>query len=279
MARSIKVPKPVLHLKIPKLPDPNSDEPEVFAEMTLQEHLEELRSRIMKIAIGVGLALIIGFIFSQKVLMQIAEKANAVGNVDVRSPTDPITATFKVSLYVAIAITMPLIVYQIIAFLAPGLTRREKRLVFMSLPFVSLLFVLGAAYAYFVAAPKALYFLSNWNTAVFNWQPDASELLNFFLALIIGLGIAFQLPVIMFVLAKIGIVSPAKMRKWRKYAIVLMLIAAAIITPSTDPYNMAIVAVPLLVLYEFGIIISHFFARTALRSSTPAVDASNSDDV
>lgn len=278
MARSVKLPKPVLHLKIPKLPDPNSDEPEVFAEMTLQEHLEELRSRILKIAIGVGLAFIIGFIFSQQILMQIAEKAGAVGEVDIRAPTDPLTLTFKVALYVAIAIAMPLIIYQIIAFLAPGLTRKEKRLIYTSLPFVSVLFVLGAAYAYFVAAPKALYFLSHWNTSVFVWQPDGPELVNFFLALIVGLGVAFQLPVVMFVLAKIGIVSPAKMRAWRKYAIIVMLIAAAIITPSTDPYNMSLVAIPLIILYEFGILISHFFARATLRKPKE-IEAGTSDDV
>src|SRR6478609_6667404 len=121
---------------------------------------------------------------------------------------------------------MPLIIYQIIAFLAPGFTRREKRLIYISLPFVSILFLLGASYAYFVAAPKALWFLKNWNTSVFVWQPDGPELVNFFLTLILGLGAAFQLPVVMFILAKIGIVSPKKMRAWRKYALILMLIAA-----------------------------------------------------
>lgn len=278
MARSIRVPKPILHLRVPKLPDPNSAEPEIFAEMTLQEHLEELRSRILKCAIAVGLAMIFGFWAAPKILMQIAEKAGAVGEVDIRSPTDPLTLTFKVGAYIGVAIAMPIIVYQIIAFLAPGLTRKEKRLIYISLPFVSILFLLGASYGYFVAAPKALWFLKNWNPGVFVWQPDGPELVNFFLTLILGLGAAFQLPVVMFVLAKIGIVSPKKMRAWRKYALILMLIAAAIITPSTDPFNMSIVAVPLLILYEIGILLSQFFAKTTFRGATAVADSS-SDDV
>ena len=279
MARSIRVPKPVLHLKIPRLPDPNSPEPEVFAEMTLQEHLEELRSRILKCAIGIGLGMIFGFWAAPHVLMQIAEKAHAVGKVDILSPTDPLTLTFKVGAYIGVALAMPIIVYQLIAFLAPGLTRKEKRLLLSSLPFVVVLFLAGASYGYFVAAPKALWFLKNWNPGVFLWQPNGPQLIDFFLTIILGLGAAFQLPVVMFVLAKIGIVSPKRMRAWRKYALILMLILAAIITPSTDPFNMSLVAVPLLILYEAGIWISQIFIKTTMRNSKAAAIDASIDDV
>ncbi|MGI8405191.1 MAG: twin-arginine translocase subunit TatC, partial [Thermomicrobiales bacterium] len=124
---------------------------------------------------------------------------------------------------------------------------------------------------YYVAAPRALYFLSNWNVGAFNWQPDGPEVLTFFLTLMIGLGLAFQLPVIMFILAKIGIVSSQKMRQWRKYAYLILCILAAVITPSTDPFNMGIVAVPLVILYEFGLVITRIFAKTSLRSKLPAM--------
>ncbi len=167
---------------------------------------------------------------------------------------------------------MPIIVYQIIAFLSPGMTRKEKRFLYMSLPFVTVLFVLGVYYGYFIAAPRALYFLSNWNEEVFNWQPTGNDTVAFFLTLMIGLGVAFQLPVIMFILSKLGIARPYQMRKWRKYAFLLLLVASAIITPSTDPYNMAIVAVPLIVLYEVGIIISSVFAKTPLQTKNATVD-------
>ncbi len=268
MAR-MKVPAVKLSkLKVPRLPQVDPDTPDVFEEMTLQEHLVELRDRIMKVCIGVGLAFVIGAILSPRLLEQMRNNANLENTgFDIRAPTEPLTLFFKVALYIAIAIAMPLIVYQIIAFLAPGLTNKEKRLIYMSLPFVSLLFIAGCAYGYFVAAPRALYFLSNFLGDIFAWNPDGNEILSFFLTLMIGLGLSFQLPVIMFILAKIGIVTPQKMREWRRYAYLCLTILAAVITPSTDPINMAIVAIPLVILYEAGVIISSVFAKTSFRQS------------
>ncbi|MGI8485578.1 MAG: twin-arginine translocase subunit TatC [Thermomicrobiales bacterium] len=239
--------------------------PDIFEEMTLQEHLVEVRNRLMRIVIVILPLFVFGFLFASKVLVEIKDKANASQGLDVRSPTDPLTLTFKIAVYIALSIGMPVIVYQIVAFLSPGLTRQEKKILYTSLPFVSILFIAGAAYGYFVAAPRALFFLSTWNSHAFNWQPDGPETISFFLTLMVGLGISFQLPVIMFILAKIGIVTPRLMRRWRKYSILLIAVAAAVITPSTDPINMMIVAIPLYVLYEVGIIISSVFAKTSLR--------------
>ena len=272
VARSINV--PVWKFKIPRLPQHDPNTPDVFEEMTLQEHLIELRDRIMKVCIGVGLAFVVGAIFSKFLLQQMMIHAQLEGTgFDIRSPTDPLTLYFKVALYIAVAITMPLIVYQIIAFLAPGLTNREKRVLYGSLPFVSILFMAGIAYGYFIAAPRALLFLSGFLSDIFDWNPDGAEILTFFLTLMIGLGLAFQLPVIMFILAKIGIVSAQKMREWRRYAYLMLTIVAAVITPSTDPINMAIVAIPLVILYEAGAAISAIFAKTGFRQETEAITA------
>jgi len=266
MARTIKV--PAWKFKIPRLPSVDPNTPDVFDEMTLQEHLVELRDRIMKICIGIGLSFVVGAFSARFLLEQIVKEARVEDTgLDISAPTDPLTLYFKVALYIAIAISMPLIVYQLIAFLAPGLTRKEKRIVYGSLPFVTILFVAGVLYAYYVAAPRALMFLSGFFSGIFSWDPDGSEVLSFFLTLMIGLGLAFQLPVIMFVLAKIGIVSPRKMREWRRYAYLMLVIVAAVITPSTDPINMAIVAIPLVLLYEAGVIISSIFAKTGLRNA------------
>lgn len=266
MARTLKN-HPFGKIRVPRLPEV-TDEPDVFDEMTLQEHLEELRDRIMKMVIAIVPAFLFGFFLAGRVLTDISNKANSVNGLDVKSPTETLTLTFKIALYVAIAICMPIIVYQIVSFLAPGMTRKEKRVLFSALPFTTVLFAVGVYYGYFIAAPRALYFLSNWNTSAFDWQPDGNETVSFFMTLMIGLGLAFQLPVIMYIVAKIGVITPRQMRKWRKYAFMLLLIAAAIITPSTDPYNMAIVAIPLIILYEFGIIISSIFAKTGLRGES-----------
>lgn len=266
MARSIK--QFIPNIRLPRLPEV-TDEPDVFEEMTLQEHLVELRDRIMKMVIAIVPAFIFGFIIQGRILQDIKEKANAVEGLDVLNPTDTLTLSFKVALYVAIAICMPVIVYQFVAFLAPGMTRKEKRILFSALPFVTILFAAGVFYGYEIAAPRALYFLSTWNTDAFDWQPDGNQTVSFFLTLMIGLGLAFQLPVIMFILAKIGIAGPKEMRKWRKYAFLGLLVVSAVITPSTDPFNMAVVAVPLVILYEAGIIISSIFAKTGVRTKTP----------
>jgi sec-independent protein translocase protein TatC len=240
---------------------PSPDEPDVFEEMTLAEHLDELRSRIVKSCLAIGGAFVFGIIFASPLLHLIVKQAQAQasGGFDIRSPTDPITIYFKIALYIAIGFATPVILWQVIGFLAPGLTRKEKRLLFTSLPFVSLLFVMGVAYAFFFAAPRAFIFLSSFQKGSFQWQPDAPEIISFYLTLMIGLGFAFELPAVMFVIAKIGLVSAKKMAQYRRYAFILVLIAAAVITPSTDPFNMMIVAVPLYVLYELGLLLGKLF--------------------
>lgn len=262
MARSLRPPKirlpaKVTSLRIPRLPDPN--EPDVFEEMTLQEHLEELRDRIVRSAFSVAGAFLIGILFSKRLLKQVAEQASVEGGLDIQAPTDTITIYFKIAMYIALAITSPILVYQFVAFMAPGLTRKEKRILYTSLPFVTILLVAGASYAYFFAAPRAMAFLKGFGEGIFSWDPDGNQVINFYLTLMIGLGFAFQLPVIMFILAKLRIVGPKKMSQYRRFAFIGILIASAIITPSTDPVNMAVVAIPLALLYEVGIILARMF--------------------
>jgi sec-independent protein translocase protein TatC len=268
MARQLRI--PTFRFKVPKIPRlPKTDEPyeDVFEEMTLQEHLEELRDRIVKSVVAVAVAFVAGIFLARPVLERIVKAAQVeaaeggFGGLDIQNPTDPITVYFKIALYVAIGFAMPVLVYQFVAFLAPGLTRKEKRILFGSLPFVSLLFLAGVSYAFFFAVPRAFQFLSSWQSDIFSWDPDSAGVVNFYLTLMIGLGAAFQLPLVMFLLAKLNIVTPKKMSQYRKYAFLMILVVSAIITPSTDPINMAFVAVPLYLLYEGGIIIARLFAH------------------
>jgi sec-independent protein translocase protein TatC len=243
----------------PHLPDPN--EPDVFEEMTLLEHMEELRDRLVKSVIAIGVAFIAGVFFAGPMLQQLQTAAHAVEGFDVVSPTDPITLYFKVALYIAIAIAMPVLLWQLLGFLLPGLTKREKRLLYLSLPFVVVLFLVGVSYAFFFAAPRALEFLSTFMEGTYEWTPEGHAVISFFLTLMLGLGLAFQLPVIMFILAKLGVVNDRAMRDFRKYAVMVLLILAAIITPTTDPFNMGLVFFPLYLLYEAGILVVRLFAR------------------
>ena len=247
---------------LPKLPD--AEAPDVFEEMTLLEHMEELRDRIIKSVLAIGVAFIAGAFLAGPLLKRLQVEANAVGGFDVVSPTDPITLYFKVALYVAIGFALPVIMWQLVGFLLPGLTSKEKRFLILSMPFVIVLFILGVAYGFFFAAPRALTFLSSFMSDIYEWSPEGGEVISFFLTLMLGLGLAFQLPVVMFILAKLGAVTPQKMRSFRKYAVIILLVLAAVITPSTDPFNMAVVFVPLYLLYELGIVTSTLFARTPL---------------
>lgn len=254
--------------RLPKLPNPI--EPDVFEEMTLLEHMEELRDRIIKSVIAIGLAFIAGIFLAGPLLKRLQVEANATTGFDVVSPTDPITIYFKIALYIAIGLALPVLMWQVVGFLAPGLTQKEKRFLILSLPFVVLLFLLGVAYGFFFAAPRALQFLSNFMSDLYEWSPEGQEVITFYLTLMVGLGLAFQLPVVMFILAKLGAVSPQKMRSWRKYAILVLLMLAAVITPSTDPFNMMVVFVPLYLLYEAGILVSRLFAQRPLEPATPS---------
>jgi sec-independent protein translocase protein TatC len=258
MARAIRIPK--FRIPLPKLPKTDEPYEDVFEEMTLAEHLEELRSRIVKTCLGIGAAFVIGLILAKPALEIVRNTAN-VSKFDVNEATEPITNYFKIALYIAISIAMPLIFYQAFAFIAPGLTRKEKRLVYNSLPFVVIFFILGASFAFFLAIPRAFAFLSSFMQDTFDYSPTAGSIFSFYLQVTLGMGAAFELPILMFLLSRINIVSPQRMAKSRRYAMVVVLIAAAIITPTPDPFNMLFVAAPIYLLYELGII----FAKVGYR--------------
>ena len=255
----------------PSKPDwlkPADGTEDVFEEMTLSEHLIELRTRIVRACFSIGGAFILGVIIAKPLLDKMVDQAQVDG-FDISSPTDPITLYFKIALYVALVVAAPLILMQMIGFIAPGLTRKEKRIVYLSLPWVAIMAIVGASYGFFVAAPRALFFLSKFMNGIFSWDPDGKEVIGFYLTLMLGLALAFQIPIIMFIFAKLNLATPKKMASVRRYAMIIVLVLSAVITPSTDPINMAIVAIPLYLLYEFGIIIARIFARTPI-AGTPS---------
>lgn len=262
MARSLKVPN--IRPSLPKRRAPGEEYEDIFEEMTLAEHLDELRSRLMKTVLGIGIAFIIGLFLVNPLLGVVRDTAN-VQKFDVIDATEPVTAYFKTALYIALAAALPLIFYQMFAFIAPGLTRKEKRYIYGSLPFVVLFFMLGASFAFFVAVPRAFEFLSTFNSDLFDYSPTFSSIAAFYIQVSLGLGIAFELPIVMFLLARLNIVSPARMSNSRRYAMVLVLIAAALITPTPDPFNMLFIAAPIYLLYELGIIFAKIGVRRARR--------------
>lgn len=243
----------------PQSPPPMQTEEE-FVEMTLQEHLEELRSRILKSALAVILALVVGLWLAFPVMDKIREQAHVDG-LQAISPTEPFTVYMRVALYIAIAIAMPVLVYQLMGFVSPGLTMRERRYVIIAIPFVMISFAGGVAFAFFLLVPRALAFLSQFGSGVFEWNPRASDVLSFYMTLMLGVGLIFELPVLMYAMTVIGVLTPARFSRFRKFAVVLSMISAAIITPTPDPFNMMLVALPTYLLYEVGILLSRLAYR------------------
>lgn len=236
----------------------DDDEPQDFGEMTLGEHLMDLRNALVRSCYAFAPAFILGVILAAPLMEYMTKQANT-DRFQVLSPTGGFVIYMKVGLYSGICFAFPVIFYQLFSFIAPGMTRKEKRYVASSLPFVTLLFAAGASFAFFFAAPRAFDFLSSFQSNIFKWEPVADDVISFYLTLTLGLGIAFELPALMFMLAKLKIVNAQKQRNFWRIAMILIMVAAAIITPTPDPFNMLIVASPLVLLYIFGL----FMARVA----------------
>ncbi|HVB65341.1 MAG TPA: twin-arginine translocase subunit TatC [Nitrolancea sp.] len=238
-------------------PEPENPTPETFEEMTLQEHLEELRNRLVFSALAVAGGFIAGLLLAFRVL-DLIERMSGLKQLYVFSPTESFTTYMKVALYIGIGLAMPVLIYQIVRFLAPGLTSREKHYLYRAIPFVFGMFILGVLFAFFIVIPRALRFLSGFGSGTFESNLRASEVISFYLTLLLWVGVVFELPIVMYLLAKFGVVTAKLLGRMRKYALIIIMIAAAIITPTPDPFNMFMVAAPMYVLYELGILLARF---------------------
>ncbi|MBO9385669.1 MAG: twin-arginine translocase subunit TatC [Thermomicrobium sp.] len=241
-------------------PQPNEPEPEpeeFYKEMTLQEHLEELRTRLIYALLAVAVGFVIGLALAFPT-MRLIIRMSGIERLYAITPTESFITYTKVALYLGIGFAMPMIVYQLVRFLAPGLTRKEKRYLYRALPFVSIMFVAGVAFAFFVLVPRALSFLSHFGGSVFEAQFRAEEVVSFYMTLLLWVGVVFELPVVIFILAKLGIVSAKRLAALRKFAILIIAVAAALITPTPDPFNMFLVAAPMYLLYELGVLLARF---------------------
>lgn len=222
------------------------------SSMTLMEHLIELRTRLIWVVGALVIGTLVAMIFVNPLLQFIVRPLSKLGaQTQAIGPTDTITIFFKVSFTVGAVIAMPVIVYQLIAFMSPGLYPNEKRLLILTLPGVMALFFLGAAFAYFMLLPVAVNFLQNFLGDVIRQEWTIDRYVGFVTRIVFWIGVAFETPLVIAFMARAGLVSgPQLLRVWRQ-AIVVIAVVAAAITPTVDPINMSIVMGPLIVLY-FG---------------------------
>ena len=243
-------------------------------EGSLIDHLIELRSRLLRALVGLGIALVavLPFAnrlyggFAQPLLDKLPQGAHLIA-VEVASP---FFAPLKLALFAAVMITMPWLLYQAWAFVAPGLYKREKKLALPLLVSAVLLFYAGCAFAFFIVLPAVFGFLTAVTPEGVAMMTDINAYLNFVLVIFLAFGISFQLPVALVILVLLGWVTPAQLREWRGYAVVGIFILAAIITPP-DVVSQLMLAIPMCLLYEAGIIASRMLVRR--EGEAPDADA------
>jgi sec-independent protein translocase protein TatC len=243
--------------------DNSPHEEEEEKEMTFLEHLEELRWRIIWALIGLVIGTIICFIFIDflvdVVLLRPARNSGA--HLQNLKPFGQLFLYFQVAMIGGVILSLPNIFYQLWKFIAPALRKNERKYISSIVVFTSFCFICGIVFAYFVMLPLTLKFAAQFGSTTISNQFAIDEYMNIIISVMLGAGLVFELPMISFFLTKLGILKPEYMKKYRRHAIVVIMIAAAFLTPGTDPVSQIILAIPLLLLYEISILISKLSVR------------------
>ena len=230
-------------------------------ELSLMEHLAELRRRLVRVAmvlvIGIGLA----FAFRNPILQVLMAPVEGFSDIPGGKPiftemTEMLGVIMKVSLVSGLVLALPVVLFELVMFVTPGLTPRERRYLFALLPLSLLAFVAGASFGYFVLLPPALQFLTTFGSNVATPYIRIGNYMNLVITLLFWMGVVFELPLVMFFLAKIGVVTGRALARYRRYAVVGAFILGAMITPTFDPINQSLVALPIIALYELGILVA-----------------------
>ncbi len=243
-------------------------------EQTILQHLGELRRRLIISVLALLAGSALSFAFFDQLIELLVRPAKDLetgpgGQLIFTEVTELLATSIKVSFVAGFILAFPVILYQIVMFVAPGLTGREKHYVLGFLPGASLAFASGVAFGYFVLTPPALHFLLTFGGDVATPMIKVSSIVNLMVRLLFWMGIAFETPLIMYLLAQLGLVNARRLARFRRYWVVVAFILGAIITPTFDPVNQGLVAIPLLVLYELGILLAKWAGRG--RPSTEAI--------
>ena len=251
------------------------EQQEDLGEGTLLSHLIELRSRLFKIFGAVFLVFLALLPFSKMIFNYVAEPLVSVvpnGQLIALSPVSPLTATIALTFYLALFIAMPVVLYQIWAFVAPGLYKKEKR---FAVPLVAtsiVLFFGGMAFAYFVVFPLIFGFVSTFTPDAVNYQPDMTEYVSFVMMVVLVFGLAFETPIATVLLVMTGLTTPEKLGGARPYVFLGAFIIGMLLTPP-DVISQTMLAVPVYLLYEMGIFMSRIFRPSAKESPDEAAPA------
>jgi sec-independent protein translocase protein TatC len=232
-------------------------------------HLKELRQRLIRSVIAVLVATIITFFFAPQIFEILKAPAGNINLIFIEM-TEMIGIYMKVSLAGGIMLTMPYLIYHVIMFVSPALTRREKRYVYLILPWIALMFAGGVAFAYFILIPPATKFLLSFGADIASPEIRIGNYISLVTRLLLAIGLVFELPVVTTFLARLGVLTSKWLASKRRIAIIFAFVVAAIITPTFDPINQTLVAAPIIVLYEMSIWLAKLVQRKQPRVETSA---------
>jgi sec-independent protein translocase protein TatC len=238
--------------------------------LTFMGHVRELRGRLGWSVLVLVITTIIAFVFADQIFHFLIKPA---GNIPLiyTEMTEMLGTYMIVSLAGGLVLAMPFFVYQIVMFVSPALTRSEKRYVYIALPWITVMFVGGVAFGYFILLPPAMHFLLSFGSDIASPYIKIGNYITLVTRLLLAIGIVFETPVVITFLSRLGVVTPGWLAGKRKWAFIGAFILSAIITPTMDPINQSLVAVPLIVLYEMSIWLSRLVYRSRGKTvSSPA---------
>lgn len=243
--------------------------------MSLVEHLEELRKRIVISVIAIGVGMAVCYIF-RGWLLEFLTRPLGDKKLITLSPTESFMTVFEICAYSAFIITSPVLIYQLWAFVAPGLKARERRVVLIAVGFTSLLFLAGVAFSWFLVLPGGMSWLLNYEGDFFNQQVQAAKYFSFVALFLLSFGIIFELPALLLTLARLGIIDSKWMAQRRRYAAIVGALISALLTPTQDIISMLAMMIPFVLLYEMSIHLSKLIQKPS-RLSRFAADAEGAD--
>ncbi|MCY8310762.1 twin-arginine translocase subunit TatC [Bacillus vallismortis] len=245
-------------------------------QMSLLEHIAELRKRLLVVALAFVVFFIAGFFLAKPIIVYLQETDEAKElTLNAFNLTDPLFVFMQFAFIIGIVLTSPVILYQLWAFVSPGLYEKERKVTLSYIPISVLLFLAGLSFSYYILFPFVVDFMKRISQDLnVNQVIGINEYFHFLLQLTIPFGLLFQMPVILMFLTRLGIVTPMFLAKVRKYAYFVLLVIAALITPPELLSHM-MVTVPLLILYEISILISRGAYRKAQQSSGADQDVSS----
>ena len=252
-------------------------------ELSLVAHLAELRDRLMVASIAVVITTVLAFVFSVDIIRVLLVPVNcSFVHIDpthfpflvpeylctenrakliALSPTENFTTFMRVSLFSGIALAMPVILFEIYAYVDPALLPNERRFIRWSgIPILGL-FIAGMAFCYFILLPNAIKFLISFGSDVIENQLRASDYISFVTTFILGVGLVFEVPVIIYTLVRVGIVQRSWLAKQRRYVVLGVFVLGAVLTPTPDPFNQTLVAIPMYLLWELGLFLARFVPK------------------